>query len=96
MAVVDVYDLERKKISEAELRDEVFDVQINKHVLHQVVVSQALTHRSFFSDEAEGGRTNERLEFLGDAVLGMVVTDELYNKFPYKDEGELTLSLMHI
>ncbi len=46
MAVVDVYDLERKKISEAELRDEVFDVQINKHVLHQVVVSQALTHRS--------------------------------------------------
>ncbi len=55
-----------------------------------VLIQQALTHRSFFSDEAEGGRTNERLEFLGDAVLGMVVTDELYNKFPYKDEGELT------
>jgi len=55
-----------------------------------VLIQQALTHRSFFSDEAEWGRTNERLEFLGDAVLGMVVTDELYNKFPYKDEGELT------
>jgi ribonuclease-3 len=37
----------------------------------------ALTHRSF-SYEAGGLPTNERMEFLGDAVLGLVVTDELY------------------
>lgn len=34
--------------------------------------------------------SNERLEFLGDAVLGAVIADYLYNKFPYKDEGYLT------
>jgi len=57
---------------------------------NMVLIRQALTHRSFFSGETEGGETNERLEFLGDAVLGLVVTDELYHRFPHKNEGELT------
>lgn len=48
----------------------------------------ALTHRSF-AYEAGGLPTNERLEFLGDSVLGMVVTDRLYTAHPDLPEGEL-------
>ena len=44
----------------------------------------ALTHRS------AGNPNNERLEFLGDAMLGAIIADELYKKFPGGDEGQLT------
>jgi ribonuclease-3 len=47
----------------------------------------ALTHSSAKSDEKP---SNERLEFLGDAVIGLVVSDFLYAAFPERDEGELT------
>lgn len=52
---------------------------------------QALTHRSYLN-ENPGFRLghNERLEFLGDAVLELVVTEDLYARFPDKPEGELT------
>jgi ribonuclease III len=48
----------------------------------------ALTHRSY-AFEAGGLPTNERLEFLGDAVLGVVVTDDIYHRFPEAPEGRL-------
>jgi ribonuclease III len=48
----------------------------------------ALTHRSF-AFEHDLGANNERLEFLGDAVLGLVVTDMAYRTFPDLAEGEL-------
>ena len=48
----------------------------------------ALTHRSF-AYENGGLPTNERLEFLGDSVLGLVVTDSLYHRHPDLSEGEL-------
>jgi ribonuclease-3 len=48
----------------------------------------ALTHRSF-AFENELTKNNERLEFLGDAVLGLVVTDMVFCEFPNKSEGEL-------
>ena len=48
----------------------------------------ALTHRSF-AHEAGGIPTNERLEFLGDTVLGLVVTEALYRRHPDQPEGEL-------
>ncbi|NMR21174.1 ribonuclease III [Cellulomonas fimi] len=48
----------------------------------------ALTHRSF-AHEAGGIPTNERLEFLGDAVLGLVVTEALYRRHPERSEGDL-------
>jgi ribonuclease-3 len=48
----------------------------------------SLTHRSFAFEQASG-ITNERLEFLGDAVLGLVVTDLAYRRFPHLAEGEL-------
>ncbi|MCL1899768.1 MAG: ribonuclease III [Promicromonosporaceae bacterium] len=49
----------------------------------------ALTHRSF-AHEAGGVPHNERLEFLGDAVLGLVVTDWLYREHPDLPEGQLS------
>ncbi len=51
----------------------------------------ALTHTSFARQNLAGKHeTNERLEFLGDAILGAVVAEHLFNKFPYEDEGFLT------
>jgi ribonuclease III len=47
-------------------------------------LEQALTHRSF------GASNNERLEFLGDAILTFVIADALYEKFPTADEGQLS------
>ena len=49
----------------------------------------ALAHRSF-AHEADGSRGNERLEFLGDAVLDLVVAQVLYDVHPEWDEGDLT------
>ncbi len=52
---------------------------------------RALTHRSLAHEqEAENGAGNERLEFLGDAVLGLVVAESLFVRFPEWREGELT------
>ena len=48
----------------------------------------ALTHRSF-AYESGGIPTNERLEFLGDSVLGVVITDALYHRYPDLPEGQL-------
>ncbi len=50
----------------------------------QELLKQALTHRS------AGPRNNERMEFLGDAVLDLLVAEELYRRFPHASEGELT------
>ncbi len=52
------------------------------------LLEQALTHRSY-AYEHGGLPTNERLEFLGDAVLGLVVTDALYRRHPDLSEGSL-------
>jgi ribonuclease-3 len=51
---------------------------------------QALTHPSVAHEQGRVVRHNQRLEFLGDAVLGLVLTRELYDKFPEVSEGPLT------
>ncbi|MBB3678438.1 ribonuclease III [Modestobacter versicolor] len=56
--------------------------------LPAALLELALTHRSF-AYEHGGLPTNERLEFLGDSVLGLVVTDELYRSHPDLPEGQL-------
>lgn len=56
--------------------------------LDPVIVGQALTHRSY-AYENGGLPTNERLEFLGDSVLGLVVTETLYRSHPELAEGQL-------
>lgn len=52
------------------------------------LIEQALTHRSALVEGAAA--SNERLEFLGDAVLGLIVTEALYHLFPECSEGELS------
>lgn len=53
------------------------------------LLGQALTHRSWCAEHA-GFASNERLEFLGDAVLGIVVTDDIYRRMPLAGEGQLS------
>jgi ribonuclease-3 len=55
------------------------------------LLQRALTHRSFLAgEESQGPDSNERLEFLGDAVLELIVIEHLYRRFPQNREGELT------
>lgn len=57
----------------------------------KTILTSAMTHRSYLNEHREADwEHNERLEFLGDAVLELVVTDFLFNKYPEKPEGELT------
>ena len=54
------------------------------------LLQTAFTHRSYLNESKSTGEHNERLEFLGDAVLELVVTDHLYRDFPDSHEGDLT------
>ena len=55
------------------------------------LLQNALTHSSYANEFWHNSlKSNERLEFLGDSVLGMVVADYLYRSFPERPEGELT------
>ena len=55
------------------------------------LLKTALTHSSYLNEDAdERLECNERLEFLGDAVLGMAIAGELYARFPDQQEGALT------
>ena len=54
------------------------------------LLKQALTHRSVSKNN------NERLEFLGDSVLGCVVSEELYRRYPLIDEGQLSRLRSHL
>ena len=58
--------------------------ELNLHFQHLSLFEQALTHRS------AGSINNERLEYLGDAVLGMVIANRLYRRFPQASEGQLS------
>lgn len=53
------------------------------------LVEVALTHRSFAFEQPDPPAHNERLEFLGDAVLGAIVTDHIFRRYPDLAEGEL-------
>ncbi|MCJ7518223.1 MAG: ribonuclease III [Anaerolineaceae bacterium] len=55
-----------------------------------LLLTRALTHRSYLNEHPDALEDNERLEFLGDAVLDFLVGEWLYNRFPEMEEGELT------
>jgi ribonuclease-3 len=65
--------------------DELKESFSNKDLL-----DQALTHRSWVNEHKGTRTSNERMEFLGDAILEFVVSKEIYNLFPDKEEGYLT------
>ena len=62
--------------------------EVTGGLIDEALLARALTHRSF-AYEAGGVPHNERLEFLGDSVLGLVVTDTLYSAHPELTEGDL-------
>lgn len=77
--------LEDKKILES------FSKEIKIKFKNFDILKEALTHRSFLNEsKSNGQKHNERMEFLGDAVLELAVTEFLFNKYPNYSEGELT------
>src|SRR3989338_6101273 len=69
----------------------LFEKKLGLSFNNKDLLTQAFVHRSYLNENPEFGLDqNERLEFLGDAVLELVVTEELYKQYPEKAEGELT------
>ena len=54
------------------------------------LLQQAMYHRSYLNEAGESVESNERMEFLGDAVLGLIVSDKLYRDYPGLSEGHLS------
>lgn len=67
-----------------------FANRVNLPIKDTRLLSRALTHRSYLNEHPEALEDNERLEFLGDAILDFLVGAWLYNHFPEMAEGELT------
>lgn len=71
--------------NEQTLENKIGIVFKNKNLLHLILV-----HRSFLNEKRDEKESNERLEFLGDAVLELVISEHLYTAFPTQNEGHLT------
>ncbi len=70
---------------------EEFKQKNNIYCNNDKLLEQAFIHRSFINENPRTGLVhNERLEFLGDAVLELIVTEYLYTAFPHQNEGDLT------
>src|SRR6187551_885968 len=54
------------------------------------LLSQALIHSSYVHEQPSAGLSNERLEFLGDSVISLIVSEALFVRYPQEDEGSLT------
>ena len=84
-ANVGVYiDFAANSANECDARYAALETRLGYRFAAPALLEQALTHRS------HGAEHNERLEFLGDGVLGCAVADELYGRFPGLPEGKLT------
>ena len=69
----------------------VLEDRLGYHFKNRALLEHALTHSSYANEHRSNGVTsNERLEFLGDSVLGMIVAEHLYRTHPNMPEGELT------
>ena len=67
-----------------------FAYRVGLHFHDWLLLSSALTHRSYLNEHSEALEDNELLEFLGDAVLDFMVGAWLYNRCPEMPEGDLT------
>ena len=68
-----------------------FQQRLGHSFADPALLRQAMTHASFGHEKRQRLPDNQRLEFLGDAVLQLVVTNELYQRFPELPEGQLTV-----
>jgi ribonuclease-3 len=64
--------------------------RINYSFHNKAYLMEALTHSSFANERHNGSNSNERMEFLGDAVLSIISAEYLYEKYPNMPEGELS------
>src|SRR5205809_608728 len=90
-------ELDRRQVFEL-IRDRLADIleidpsglsrRLRRGFRDGELLARAVAHRSWCA-ETPGTRSNERLEFLGDAVLGLVVTDHIYRTYADLPEGEL-------
>lgn len=71
-------------------RIQAFAGRVNWKIKDYRLYEQALTHSSYAHEKGNGHNHNERLEFLGDAVLELIVSDYLYRTYPHLPEGKLT------
>ena len=70
----------------------VVEKNIDGDLYNRSLLTVALTHSSFLNENPNSPfECNERLEFLGDAVLDLAVADEIYERYPEQQEGVLTL-----
>lgn len=69
---------------------EDFEKKLGLEFQDKNLLKLALIHRSYLNEKSNAHESNERLEFLGDAVLGLTVADYLYLTYPELSEGELT------
>lgn len=79
------------KENENQVLDEAAISKAIKYEFRDIrLLKQALSHRSFYVEADKQLHSNERMEFLGDAVLDLIVTEFLYLKFPNENEGVLS------
>ena len=77
-----------RKAKSTQAREEL-ESRIGYTFADKTILERALTHVSAASKQGRGG-SYQRLEFLGDHVLGLAISDMLYRAFPKGDEGELS------
>ncbi len=78
----------------------ILELKLKYRFTNQELLRRALTHSSLACETRNGAGAsvidNEQLEFLGDAVLGLVVSDVLFRRFPLAKEGELSMLKAHL
>ncbi|MGH7666915.1 MAG: ribonuclease III [Candidatus Dormibacteria bacterium] len=75
---------------DADRRLEELEVRLGIKFKRRAWLVESMTHTSWINERGAAGRDNERLEYLGDAVLELVAAEYLFNRFPNYDEGQLT------
>ena len=75
---------------EAERRLDDLQERLGFQFKRRELLREAMTHTSWINERGDQGRDNERLEYLGDAVLELVAGEYLFSRFPTYDEGQLT------
>jgi len=91
MVVTQMKSEERRSERNVEKRDDkTLEKKINYRFKDQSLLRCALTHKSFSNESKQSFANNEKLEFLGDAVLDLVLGDYLMQRFPNDNEGSLS------
>lgn len=67
-----------------------FESIIGYKYKNKSLLKEALTHSSYGNEGKKNGKNNERLEFLGDSILSIIVAENLFNNYKHLPEGELT------